>query len=58
MPYGFVYSFDQFLPLIRLSEKNYEISVANRWRYYFYIHKLAGWILGSFILAGLAGVTK
>lgn len=58
MPYGFVYSFDQFLPLIRLSENNYEISVANRWRYYFYIHKLAGWILGSFILAGLAGVTK
>ena len=27
-------------------------------RVYFYVHKLAGYVLASFLLAGLAGLTK
>ena len=25
---------------------------------YFYVHKLIGWLLGIFLLAGLAGLTQ
>ena len=25
---------------------------------YFYAHKIAGWVLGSFLVAGLAGLTQ
>jgi hypothetical protein len=25
---------------------------------YFYFHKIAGWVLGSFLVAGLAGLTQ
>ncbi|MFM0562265.1 hypothetical protein [Paraburkholderia sediminicola] len=56
--YGFAYSFDMFLPVIRLREMHYKIDIHGPARYYFYFHKLAGWILGSFIIAGLYGSTK
>ena len=26
--------------------------------YYFYFHKLVGWVLASFLVAGLAGLTQ
>ena len=59
MPYGFSYSFDMFLPLIKLRDRHYEIDLQTPWaRYYFYVHKLFGWIVGSFIVAGLSGFTK
>jgi hypothetical protein len=58
MPYGLAYSFDTLLPLIKLRERHYEIDIAGPTRYYFFVHKLAGWILGSFIVAGLSGLTK
>ena len=32
---------------------------ATAWiKYYFYVHKLFGWILASFLIAGLAGLTQ
>jgi hypothetical protein len=55
-PYGFVYSFDMFTPIIKLREHEFEVK--GRARYYFYFHKLAGWVLVSFIAAALAGLTK
>jgi len=58
MPYGLAYSFDMLLPLIKLREKHYEIDVSGWARYYFYFHKIAGWVLGLFIVAGLSGLTK
>ena len=59
MPYGISYSFDMLLPLIRLRQKHYEIDLKEGMaRYYFYVHKIAGWVIGSFIVAGLAGFTK
>ena len=27
-------------------------------KYYFYAHKLFGWVLASFLIAGLAGLTQ
>lgn len=58
LKYGFAYSFDTFIPLIRLRELHYEIDISNWVRYYFYVHKLAGWVAGSFLVAGLGGFTK
>ncbi len=58
MPFGLAYSFDTFIPLIKLRERHYKIEISGRARYYFYIHKLAGWLLGSFLVAAIAGLTK
>ncbi|WP_259676403.1 hypothetical protein [Burkholderia pseudomallei] len=58
LPIGLAYSFDMFLPLVKLREEHYKIDVKSRARYYLYVHKLAGWVLGSFIAAALTGLTK
>jgi hypothetical protein len=52
------YSLDMLLPVIRLREKHYEIDLPGRKRYYFYLHRIFGWILGSFIIAGMSGLTQ
>ena len=54
----FFYSFDMLLPLISLRRKNDEIELPVWHSRYFYFHKLIGWMLLSFILAGLAGITQ
>jgi hypothetical protein len=58
MPYGVSYSFDMLLPIIQLRQKHYEIDLWGWARYYFYVHKILGWALASFLVAGLAGLTK
>ncbi|MBC8738556.1 hypothetical protein F6X40_17495 [Paraburkholderia sp. UCT31] len=58
VPIGFAYSFDMFLPLVRLRDEHYKIDVKTRVRYYLYVHKLAGWVLSSFIVAAVTGITK
>jgi uncharacterized protein YjbI with pentapeptide repeats len=58
MPYGVSYSFDMLLPIIQLRAEHYTIDLAGWARYYFYIHKIAGWALAAFLAAGLAGLTK
>jgi uncharacterized protein YjbI with pentapeptide repeats len=58
MPYGIAYSVDMLLPIIRLRELHYEIELAGWARYYFYFHKLMGYVLASFLVAGLSGLTK
>ena len=57
-PYGVSYSFDLLLPIIRLREQHYSIDLAGWVRYYFYAHKIAGWVLASILVAGLSGLTK
>ncbi|HRB14790.1 MAG TPA: hypothetical protein PK224_03280 [Nitrospira sp.] len=52
------FSFDMLLPIIKLREQHYSIDLVGWVRYYFYFQKVAGWILGSFIVAGLSGLTK
>jgi hypothetical protein len=52
------YSLDMFLPLLQLRKRHFDIDLGSRVKYYFYLHKVAGWVIGSFIVVGLAGFTK
>jgi len=58
MPYGIAFSFDMLLPVIKLREYHYKVDLKGWVRYYFYFHKLMGYILASFLIAGLSGLTK
>jgi hypothetical protein len=58
MPFGVAYSFDMLLPLVRLREKHYSIDLTGPARYYFYFHRIMGWVLASFFVAGLSGLTQ
>ena len=58
MPIGLSYSFDMLLPVIRLREEHYKIDLVGGTRYYFYFHRIMGWVLASFLIAGLSGLTK
>jgi hypothetical protein len=55
--YGLFYSFDLLLPLIRLRERHYQIGLNGWVRYYFYFHKVMGYVLTSFLIAGIAWLT-
>jgi hypothetical protein len=54
----FVYSLDSFLPFVHLRDAFGDVDLKSPSKYYFYIHKLAGYVIGSFIIAGLAGLYK
>jgi hypothetical protein len=58
MPYGIAFSFDMLLPIVKLRDSHYDVDLKGWARYYFYIHKLMGYILASFLIAGLTGLTK
>jgi uncharacterized protein YjbI with pentapeptide repeats len=58
LPYGVTYSFDMLLPLVRLRESNYKLEPRGLVQYYFYFHKIAGFVLASFLVAALSGLTK
>jgi hypothetical protein len=54
-------SFDEIVPLVALDEAHGGFINANlsSWRLgYFYIHRIVAFILGSFVVAGLAGLTQ
>jgi hypothetical protein len=53
-----VFSIDTLLPIIRLREKNYRVDLHGGVAYYFYFHKIMGYVLASFLIAGLSGLTK
>jgi len=58
MPVGLSYSFDMLLPIIKLRDAHYDIDLKGWPRYYFYAHKIAGFVLASFLVAGISGLTK
>jgi hypothetical protein len=58
LPVGLSYSFDMLLPIIKLRDAHYQIDLAGWPRYYFYVHKVAGFVLASFLVAGISGLTK
>jgi hypothetical protein len=58
MPFGLAYSFDMLLPIIRLRDRHYQIDLKTWVRYYFYGQKIMGYVLASFLIAGLAGLSK
>lgn len=58
-------SLDELLPIITLDKAHEAILTRGstprppEWLLaYFYVHKIAGWVLGSFLVAGLAGLTQ
>ncbi len=53
-----VYSVDMLLPILQLEKTNYDIHLNGCARYYFYFHKAAGYLLASFLIAGISGLTK
>jgi len=56
LPVGLAFSSDMLLPVIQLREAHYQIDLRGWSRYYFYFHKVMGYVLGSFLLAGLAAL--
>jgi hypothetical protein len=53
------FSLDQLLPIVELDETRHLIKFEDSIpRYYFYFHKLMGYIMASFLIAGLSGITK
>jgi uncharacterized protein YjbI with pentapeptide repeats len=52
------YSFDMLLPIIKLREAHSNIDLQGGARYYFYFHRMMGWVLGAFLVAGISGLTK
>ena len=58
MPYGVAYSLDMILPIIKLRESHYDIDLEGWQRYYFFFHKMMGYILASFLIASLSLLTS
>jgi uncharacterized membrane protein (DUF106 family) len=60
MPYGISYSVDMLLPIINLNEQHDAVtSHLTGWvQWYFYVHQIVGYILASFLVVGLTGLTK
>lgn len=52
---GLAYSVDMFLPIIQLRRRHYDIDLEPPLRYYFYVHRLAGFVIGTFVVAAVAG---
>ncbi len=55
------FSFDMLIPLVKLDESHFRVfsQEMTGWQYYyFFLHKLVGYVLASFVLAGLSGITK
>lgn len=52
------FSLDMLLPIIDLDKRFAEVALSGCPRYYFYVHKIMGFILTGFIVAGLSGITK
>lgn len=58
MPYGIAYSVEMLLPVVKLRKLHSEIVLKGWRRYYFYFHKISGYVLAAFVAAGLSGITK
>ncbi len=54
----FIYSLDLLLPIIQLDKRNYDIHLSGWAKHYFYVHKIFGYVLAAFIIAGISGLTK
>lgn len=52
-----IYSLDILLPIVELRGHE-NVALKGGIEVYFYFQKLLGWILGSFLIAGLAGLTQ
>lgn len=54
-----IYSFDRFLPILRLRPHYYATIELDGWvMYYFYLHQFMGFFLASLLIASLTGLTS
>ena len=59
IPDSACYSLDMLLPIIHLREQNYsDVNLTSGVRFYFYFHKVVGYLLIFFLLALLTGYTS
>lgn len=58
LPSAVVYSFHQLVPFFELNPKLDDIVLPSCLQVYFYLHKIAGWFLGSVLVAAAAGLTQ
>ena len=56
--WAIAYTFDMLLPVVRLRDSHYEINLKGWAEYYFYLHKIMGYVLASVLIAAVAGLTK
>jgi hypothetical protein len=52
------YSLDELLPIVTLDRAHDKVELEGGIRFYFMLHRLVGFLLGGFILAGLGGLTQ
>jgi hypothetical protein len=52
------YSFEMLIPLVKLRDAHTKDDPRGLVLYYFYFHRIFGWVLASFIAAGVAGLVK
>jgi hypothetical protein len=57
MPIGMFYSFSQLIPLVSLDRRFEEIELTGFARWYFYLHKIAGYVIAIFITAALSSLS-
>jgi hypothetical protein len=55
-----IFSLDLLLPIVQLdpAHSQHEAALVGGVKHYFYAHKLVGWVLASFLIAALAGLTQ
>jgi len=51
------FSLDKLLPIIKLNDA-YKFDFHGWQLAYFYLHEILGFVLGSFVVAGMSGITK
>jgi len=55
----FLFSFDLLLPIVQLRKAHFELYIReNLQRWYFYFHRIMGYVLGLFLIGALSGLTK
>jgi hypothetical protein len=51
-------SFDMLIPVVTLRKADEDLRLEGWARYYFYVHRIIGFALASFLVAALSGLTK
>ena len=57
-PSALVFSIHKLVPLFGLNVEMDKITLSSCLQGYFYVHKIAGWFLGSVLIAAVAGLTQ
>ncbi len=58
IPIGLFYSLSQLVPLVSLDKRFDDIELTGAARYYFYLHKIVGWVIVGFLTAALTSLSS